>query len=72
MQHDQSAARAVLMAARQLRDEAEPRWRAAIVAARKAGLSAVEVAMLAGCSRQRVHQIEGKKSNPLDAGACRP
>lgn len=71
MNTDPAAVRAELAAARVLRDEAEPRWRAAIVAARRAGFSAVEVARIAGCTRQRVHQIEAKFANPLDAPAGR-
>jgi len=68
MYTDPAAARTELAAARALRDEAEPRWRAAIVAARRAGVPAAEVALIAGCTRQRVHQIEAELANRLDAG----
>ncbi len=66
MSADPDAAREELIAARQAREDAEPRWRRAILAARAAGVGAVEVARLAGCTRQRVHQIEHGTLNRLD------
>lgn len=64
---DPVQARRLLIAARQIRDEAEPRWRSAIVAAMEAGLPAAEVAEVAGCTRQRVYQIrDASRSNRLD------
>lgn len=64
---DPDAAREALMAARRAREEAEPRWREAILAALAAGVGPVEVARLAGCTRQRVFQIRQEALNRLDA-----
>jgi hypothetical protein len=66
MHTDPATARTELAVARALREEAEPRWRAAIVAARRVGVPAAEVALIAGCTRQRVHQIEAETANRLD------
>lgn len=66
MYTDPAGARTELAVARALREEAEPRWRAAIVAARRAGLSAAEVALIAGCTRQWVYQVTDGTVNPLD------
>jgi hypothetical protein len=66
MHADPAAARTELAVARALRDEANPRWRAAIIAARSAGIPVAEVALIAGCTRQRVYQIAGRPVNPLD------
>jgi DNA-binding phage protein len=55
---DPEAARRELLAARQAREDAEPRWRRAILGALEAGVGAAEVARLAGCTRQRVYQIK--------------
>jgi hypothetical protein len=65
---DPAAARRALITARQIREEAEPRWRSAIVAALEAGIGAAEVAEMAGCTRQRVYQIRDlARSNRLDS-----
>jgi hypothetical protein len=64
---DPAQARRALITARQIREEAEPRWRAAIVAAVEAGIPVAEVADIAGCTRQRVYQIrDAARSNRLD------
>ena len=59
-------ARIALAEARIIKEQAEPRWRQAILDALDAGLPAVEVARIAGCTRQRVHQIKDSRSNRLD------
>lgn len=60
MLNDPAAARDELLVARRLREEAGTRWNRAIRAGLRAGLSAVEVARLAGCSRQWVHKVKAR------------
>lgn len=62
---------AQLALARQERDESvkihNQRWRQGIVTALESGASVPSIALVAGCTRQRVYQIQYEEKNLVDS-----